>query len=166
MSHSIVLSLASKSTFSNVPAQKGCYRRPQCGHTRNKEKENPELRFTVRTHGKQRILELVENMSGRQSAVSLLFFLTCTRIHELVHDLSPLLREDSILSVIKALPVLADLLRPLEGLFADEMTQRLLGKHSQEQHLKMHVLQSMEAHPLSAIRNHMCAESVVFFLIP
>lgn len=51
-----------------------------------------------------------------------------SRIHELVHDLSPLLRDDSILSVIKALPVLADLLRPLEGLFADEMTQRLLGK--------------------------------------
>ncbi|XP_077555605.1 uncharacterized protein LOC144169991 isoform X2 [Haemaphysalis longicornis] len=51
-----------------------------------------------------------------------------SRIHELVHDLSPLLRDNSILSVIKALPVLADILRPLEGLFADEMTQRLLGK--------------------------------------
>ncbi|KAK8764283.1 hypothetical protein V5799_033107, partial [Amblyomma americanum] len=51
-----------------------------------------------------------------------------SRINELVHDLSPLLQDDDILSVIKSLPVLADLLRPLEDLFQDETTQKLLGK--------------------------------------
>lgn len=51
-----------------------------------------------------------------------------SRINELVQDLSPLLQDESILSVIKSLPVLADLLRPLEALFQDETTQKLLGK--------------------------------------
>ncbi|XP_075745344.1 uncharacterized protein LOC119178525 [Rhipicephalus microplus] len=51
-----------------------------------------------------------------------------SRINKLVQDLSPLLQDESILSVIKSLPVLADLLGPLEALFQDDTTQKLLGK--------------------------------------
>ncbi|CAN7937253.1 unnamed protein product [Ixodes hexagonus] len=52
-----------------------------------------------------------------------------SRVNELVHNLSPLVKNENILSVIKALPVLADILRPLGTLFDDEDIQKLLGKY-------------------------------------
>lgn len=79
-------------------------------------------------HVLQSLICNVENKCLNQSMYEDIPSYPGSRVSELVDNLSPLVKDPSILSVVKSLPVLAGILRPLESLFDDESVQMLLDK--------------------------------------